>query len=244
MLPRPRPEADVVRDRLRALASGRLTDDDNGPTPTAPARAWVAPQALRPVVIAVLATALAVWIVVRTVSGGGTPSPVTLEPGTPIGSATAGPTAAATSPSPSGVVVVHVLGDVRRPGLVTLPLGSRVADAVDAAGGLRRGGSTGGLNLARTLVDGEQVVVSRDAVAAPVSGSSAGSGGGAAAGPVDLNSADAAALDSLPGVGPVLAERILAWRTEHGRFASVDQLREVAGIGARTFERLAPLVRV
>jgi competence protein ComEA len=144
------------------------------------------------------------------------------------------------SPAATGEVVVHVIGEVRRPGIVTLPAGSRVSDAVEAAGGLRRGGSSGGLNLARALVDGEQVVVGPDAPAEPARAAGPASPGS----PLDLNSATLEQLDGLPGVGPVLAGRILDWRTAHGRFAAVDQLREVSGIGARTFEQLAPLVRV
>jgi competence protein ComEA len=182
---------------------------------------------------------------------GGPPSTVEVVPGTPLPAASgvlvtstgASPTARSLSsptPSASGQVVVQVIGQVRRPGLVTLPLGARVADAVSAAGGLTRGGSSGGLNLARQVVDGEQIVVSPDAVAAPGSSGPTGS-----ADPVvDLNAATLSDLDSLPGVGPVMAGRILDWRTAHGRFTTVDQLREISGIGARTFERLRPRVRV
>jgi len=208
---------------------------------------------LRAVLIAVAATALAAWGVVHLTSGG-TPSALELVPGTPVasvsgvvpgpsGSASASGATAGVSPQASAadVVIVQVVGQVRRPGLVTLPRGSRVADALAAAGGLVRGGSSGGLNLARMVADGEQVVVSPDAVAAP---GPAVSDGGAASAVVDLNSATASDLDTLPGVGPVMAGRILDWRTAHGRFTSVDQLREVSGIGARTFERLKPHVRV
>jgi competence protein ComEA len=118
-----------------------------------------------------------------------------------------------------------------------------VADAIAAAGGLSKGGSSGELNLARPVVDGEQIVVSPDAppAAPPVS---AGGGTDPVSVVVDLNTATAAELDTLPGVGPVMSARILEWRAAHGRFASVDQLREISGIGARTFERLAPHVRV
>jgi len=200
------------------------------------------PGAAKPVLLAVAATALAAWLLLRTVTGGA-PTPVALVPGTPVpvvsGSAAAGPSASA-SPRPD--LVVHVVGEVRKPGLVRLPPGSRVADAIEAAGGLRAGGSSGALNLARALVDGEQVDVSREAQADPPP--AVGGSGGKPAGPVDLNTATLEQLDTLPGVGPVMAGRILDWRTQHGRFASVDQLREVSGIGDRTFERLAPLVTV
>jgi competence protein ComEA len=122
-----------------------------------------------------------------------------------------------------------------------------VADAIAAAGGAVPGAATARLNLARRLVDGEQVVVPGPGdpvapVAAPGPGGADGPGGPAAV--VDLNAATQAQLDALPGVGPVLAGRILAWRTEHGRFTRVDELGEVAGIGPKALERLRPLVTV
>ena len=136
-----------------------------------------------------------------------------------------------------GTLVVDVAGRVRRPGVVRLPFGARVEDALKAAGGRLPGVSLDSLNLARKLVDGEQVVVG-----------AAASGGGPAGGSVDalvdLNAADAAALDALPGIGPVLAQKIVDWRTAHGRFASVDQLREVGGIGESKFAALKAKVRV
>jgi competence protein ComEA len=157
------------------------------------------------------------------------------------------------SPSPSGAqVVVHVVGQVRRAGVVRLPAGSRVQDALAAAGGPRTAADLTAVNLARQLVDGEQVVVPKpgQVVALPSSpapGSTGpGSGGGAAGGgvPVDLNTASAEQLDALPGVGPVLAGRILDWRAQHGRFSSVDELGEVSGIGEKVLANLRPMVRV
>ena len=145
------------------------------------------------------------------------------------------PAAVSVSAPPAALLVVDVAGAVRHPGLVRLPPGSRVADALRAAGGLLPGATAGGLNLARKVADGEQVLVG---AAAPPGAA------GASAGPLDLNTATADDLDALPGVGPVLAERIVAWRTEHGSFTSVDQLREVSGIGPRKFDSLRPLVRV
>ena len=137
----------------------------------------------------------------------------------------------------AGAVVVDVAGKVRRPGLVRLPAGARVDDALRAAGGVRPGASLGLINLARRLVDGEQVLVGVDAP-------TAGAAGGPAAAGVDLNTADLAALDGLPGIGPVLAQHVLDWRAEHGRFNSVDQLREVPGIGESKFASLKNKVRV
>jgi competence protein ComEA len=137
-------------------------------------------------------------------------------------------------------VVVHVAGDVRRPGVVVLPAGARVADALEAAGGLARGGSLGSTNLARVLADGERVEIGATA-AEP---GAAVAGAGQASGPVNLNTATAEQLDALPGVGPVTAAKILAWRAEHGRFTVVDELAEVPGIGPKTLAELRPHVRV
>ncbi|GHH38740.1 hypothetical protein GCM10018775_18000 [Streptomyces umbrinus] len=148
------------------------------------------------------------------------------------------------------VVVVDVSGKVREPGLQRLPAGSRVADALRAAGGVRPGTDTEGLNRARLLVDGEQVVVGGPpAVAGPGAAGgpgAVGSGGAAAraaAAPVGLNTATLEQLDTLPGVGPVLAQHIIDYRTQHGGFRSVDELREVNGIGDRRFADLQNLVR-
>jgi competence protein ComEA len=143
-----------------------------------------------------------------------------------------------------------VRGKVRSPGVITLPVGSRVVDAIDAAGGMRPGASTGELNLARLLVDGEQVAVgvrerSQSVTAAtdtPSSdGAAADSGGGQL---VDLNTATAAELETLPGIGPVLAGRIVQWRTDNGPFTDVEILGEVSGIGDALMAQLRPLVRV
>jgi competence protein ComEA len=134
-------------------------------------------------------------------------------------------------------IVVSVVGRVASPGLVTLAEGARVADALREAGGPAAGTDLGALNLARRLADGEQIYVG---VPAPPGtepiGAPAGQPG--VADQVDLNSASLTALDTLPGVGPVTAQRILDWRTEHGRFDSVNQLREIDGIGPSRFAKL------
>jgi len=158
-----------------------------------------------------------------------------------------------------GEVVVHVVGRVRRPGVVRLPQGSRVEQAVTAAGGARSDADLSRVNLARPLVDGEQVVVPRPGEpVAPADGAPRAVAGGTArssgpgpgvdgqggAPPVDINTATATELDTLPGVGPVLAQRIVDWRAQNGRFTSVDELSEVSGIGDAVLARLRPLVRL
>ncbi|MET8681592.1 ComEA family DNA-binding protein [Streptomyces sp. NPDC004647] len=155
-------------------------------------------------------------------------------------------------------IVVDVTGKVRKPGIQRLPAGSRVADALRAAGGVRPGTETGPLNRARILNDGEQVVVGGPAPAGSVGTGSAGTGtagtGGsgaaagagppdAATGPISLSTATVEQLDTLPGVGPVLAQHILDYREQNGGFSSVDQLRDVDGIGDRRFADLRPLVQ-
>jgi competence protein ComEA len=166
----------------------------------------------------------------------------------PSGSARSGAGLAASSVSAAGstLLVVDVAGKVHRPGVYRLPSGARVEDAVRAAGGFLRGVDPVTVNLARKLSDGEQVVIG---VAGSAAVASAGPAGpdlapGAATGPLDLNSATLAQLDGLPGVGPVLAQHILDWRTGHGRFDSVDQLNGVSGIGDSKFADLRPLVTV
>ena len=158
---------------------------------------------------------------------------------------------------PVGGVVVHVVGQVARAGVYHLAAGARIADAIEAAGGGTRSADLSAVNLARVVVDGEQVHVPRPGESVvPPPGSSGGaapggsSAGGAAGsgnpagagGTVSLNSADLTALDTLPGVGPVLAQRILDWRTEHGRFTSVEELGEVSGIGEKLLSQLTAKV--
>nr|WP_307804893.1 ComEA family DNA-binding protein [Streptomyces sp. VRA16 Mangrove soil] len=149
------------------------------------------------------------------------------------------------APSAAVGIVVDVSGKVRRPGIHRLPAGSRVADALRAAGGVRPGTDTAGLNRARLLTDGEQVLVGAPAGmgVAPPGGGTTGNPAAAPAGPISLNTADVEQLDTLPGVGPVLAQHIVDYRTRHGGFRSVDELREVNGIGDRRFEDLQNLVR-
>jgi competence protein ComEA len=141
-------------------------------------------------------------------------------------------------------VVVDVVGKVRRPGVYRLPDGSRVDDALTAAGGALPGVDLSQLNLASKLTDGEQIAVGMPGAASAVGVPGTGAASGAAAAPVDLNTATVQQLDTLPGVGPVLAQRIVDWRTQHGRFDSVDQLQEVNGIGPSRLADMRPLVTV
>src|SRR6201991_4461306 len=171
----------------------------------------------------------------------------------------ASPTPGPAPPSAAGPVVVSVVGLVHKPGLVTLAPGARTADALTAAGGALDGADLIGLNMARRVTDGEQIIVG--IAAAPgqpaAMGSSVGSGPAAAqgdnppadgkpsapAGLVDLNAATVEELDALPGIGPVTAAAIIAWRDANGRFTSVDQLGDVDGIGPARLEKLRDLVR-
>lgn len=163
--------------------------------------------------------------------------------------------ATAAGATPQAELVVHVVGQVASPGLVRLKAGARVADAIESAGGATRTADLTAMNLARALVDGEQVFVPKPGEQPPAAlapqvpgGAAAGNGSGSAGGPatglVNLNTADLDALDSLPGVGPVLAQRIVDWRTEHGRFTSVEELGEVSGIGDKMLSELRPRVTV
>lgn len=138
-------------------------------------------------------------------------------------------------PAPS-TVVVHVSGAVASPGLVELPEGSRVHDAISSAGGPVADADTGSINLARVLVDGEHVVV-------PLWGEQIATDSKvAASGPISLSSADQGALDGLPGIGPSLAKRIIDWRETHGPFAAVEDVLAVPGIGESTLEHFRELV--
>lgn len=179
------------------------------------------------------------------------------------GAAGAGAGPGASSTPDAGRVLVHVLGAVRRDGVVELPATSRVGDAIDRAGGATDDADLDRLNLARVLTDGERLYVPRvgqddvpdalgpvtggDTTGSPGSGAGTGAGGaatGADAAVVDLNTADLAALETLPGIGPGLAGRIIAWRDEHGRFTSIEDLLDVSGIGDLRFAELRDRVRV
>jgi competence protein ComEA len=183
---------------------------------------------------------------VEPVPGAGPPVasvPAAVDPGGAVGvTGAAGGTAA---PAPSGaVIVVAVTGRVRRPGLVRLPAGARVADALDAAGGVLPGTDIAFLNLARRVADGELVVVGLTPPPGVAPSGDGAVGEAPGGGPVNLNTAGLVELQTLPGVGPVLAQRILDYRQAHGGFRSVADLRQVSGIGDARFAQLKDLVTV
>jgi competence protein ComEA len=227
--------------------------------------AGLVPQTLRgrvalgPGAVAVLAVlvaaglAVTAWLVLRSdatevaatpiepVTDAVSATPLVAAPGAPAPAS--GPSGTSAGPgSPSVELVVDVAGKVRRPGIVVLPAGSRVVDALEAAGGARRGVRLTALNLARPLVDGEQVLVGATPAAGVAASAPPPGAGGSVPTMVSLNSADRAALEELPEVGPVTAQAILDWRAAHGGFRAVDELLEVDGIGEATLARIAPHV--
>lgn len=177
------------------------------------------------------------------------------------------PSPQATTPGPAPAsLAAHVIGEVHRPGLVVLAAGARVDDAITAAGGLTSRADPGDLNFAQPLQDGQQVVVgsssepggevrgpgSSTAASSTDAGTAGGTGAsGAPTGPatagataVNINTASAAELEELPGVGPVTAQKIITWREQNGGFASLEQLMDVPGIGAKTYAEIAPRARI
>jgi competence protein ComEA len=199
-------------------------------------------------VAAVVAVALGAHLLgVGGGGGGAQPAGLTVDPG-----AGGGPSAFRESRGSSAEVLVQVAGEVAHPGVYRVPAGARVNDAVQRAGGLTRRADQAGVNLVARVQDGQQVIVPRrgaggGAVASAGSagggvGAGGGAGGGPSGGPVSLSSATVAQLDALDGIGPTLAQRIVDYRQAHGGFRSVDQLRDVSGIGDKRFEALRKAV--
>lgn len=264
-------DTDATTDTIDAADAGDTEDSESGVAPDTALSKWLPdttegqqPAWLNAIradpgrvgvlalaTLGVLAVLITVFVVLRD-----RPAPVmsaNLPPVQMVSSSAPTPEGAA------GPVVVSVVGLVHKPGLVTLSSGARIADALTAAGGALDGADLIGLNMARRVADGEQIVVG---IAAPAGqpttmGSSVstaeangaaepavGGGGQTPSGPLDLNTATVEQLDALPGVGPVTAEAIVSWRNANGQFTSVDQLGEVDGIGPARLEKLRGLVRV
>ena len=174
-------------------------------------------------------------------SAGTAPAPAVNDAAVPA----AASSSASASASPSAVLIIDVTGAVRRPGVFEFAPGDRVVDAVQRAGGARETADLTLLNLAAPLVDGQQILVPKRGAATTTTTAGTGSTTtGSTGGMVNINTADEATLETLNGIGPVLAASIVAYRTEHGPFASVDQLDEVSGIGPATLEDLRSQVTV
>lgn len=205
------------------------------------------------VVIAVLALGLTLFSIMRAQSQ---TLPLAVTQAAPPASSQAPPSQAPSAPAASAArLEIHVTGAVRKPGVVLLEPGARVHDALDAAGGVRKGVKTGTLNLAQPLTDGQQVFVGSGKEESGVrsgaqgsggtaSSAAGGSGAGTGSGLINLNTASATELEQLPGVGPVMAGKIVDWRASHDRFSAVTELQEIDGVGPKTYARLAPLVTV
>ncbi|CAB4338255.1 MAG: hypothetical protein F2839_03935 [Actinobacteria bacterium] len=186
----------------------------------------IAKPIIRLAIVGLIAVLGSIWLA--------RPSAIVAQVATPAVGATAQTPGVATQSDSSGnVVVVDVEGDVDRPGLQRLPVGSRVADAIAAAGGLRKQGELGAINLAARLEDGQLLVIGAVAL-----------DGGTVDTRVSLNKGTLSDLDSLPGVGPVLAGRIISWREKNQRFSSIDELREVPGIGPKLFDNISSLIKL
>lgn len=195
------------------------------------------------VVLVLVALGIAVLVSAMSASGGTHTVIEAPGPGSSNGLSDAG--AELVEQPQTAVIFVHILGEVRRPGLVRLRDGDRVVDAVAAAGGYTELADRDFLNLARFVSDGEQLVVFAEGEAPSADGGGASGGqSGASNGKVNLNLADGAALETLPRVGPALAARILQWRETNGRFRSIEDLMSVSGIGEKTFAGLRDLVTV
>lgn len=206
--------------------------------------------------VGIVAVLVTVFTVVRD-----KPPPVMSANLPPVQMVSSGSPTPSGAPAPAQPVVVSVVGLVHKPGLVTLDPGARIADALGAAGGALDGADLLGLNMARRVADGEQIIVgiapapgeptamgssvAADHTATASTGAKAPADGAAAPGAVvDLNTATVEQLDTLPGIGPVTASAIVAWRDANGPFSSVEQLGDVDGIGPARLEKLRDLVRV
>ncbi|MEV8215513.1 ComEA family DNA-binding protein [Leifsonia sp. NPDC077715] len=208
-----------------------VTDADAPERRSASVRVGVGAAVVLVILVAV------VGVLVSAAAQGGSEVPVEARP-----SELASSLPASTESAGGATLLVHVTGAVRKPGIASLPAGSRVLDAVAAAGGLTEDADPAAVNLARPLVDGEQLVVLR--VGEAPAPAAAPGGTVAAGGTVNLNTATQADLETLPRIGPALAQRILDWRQANGRFAAVTDLLKVSGIGQKLFDGLKDRVAV
>jgi len=218
--------AEIARRRLAQLAASFEAEIPRGkPDDPVVVRRRVSAAHLRVLVtVAVAAGVLLTWWLLSERPRTSSPDAVSLSSGA------AAPGSASPSPTTAGELVIDVVGKVKHPGIVTLPAGSRVHDAIAEAGGLRGKVDASTLNMARVLTDGEQIIVGMEPVASPPAGGAASAAGAK----ISLGTATLEQLDTLPGIGPVTAQAILDHRTEHGPFTSVDDLLDVRGIGEAT----------
>jgi len=193
------------------------------------------------VVIAAMLAGVGLWYtrsLPKPIQIAETPAPAAPAPAFPLAS---GATASAGASATPAELMVDVAGLVRKPGVYAFEPGARVIDAIRQAGGARPGADLTLLNLAAPLADGQQILVQKEGAGAPGTGGLPGVGGTTL---ININTADETTLETLNGVGPSLATAIIQYRTEHGPFASVDQLDDVSGIGPATLEKLRPQVTV
>ena len=221
----------VAEQRLRKILEAR----SEAAAPSEPAELLFEPpqDAVKPIAKLIVVTLCVVGLLVWLNRPTTLTNPAVNSPGIPISVAPTPADSMATDLNTFDQIVIDVKGDVNSPGLVTLRAGSRVADAIAAAGGLAIDADVSSINLAERLSDGQMIYV----------GQSQSSGIGADR-RVNLNLATAAELDTLPGVGPVMAGRIIAWRDLNQRFHTIEQLQEVPGIGSKVFKNLKPLIKV
>lgn len=246
-------DLDLARERP-VLASGSAGPARAAPAPrTFPAQAAQAGRRALDFTREHLAAVVVVllvgcgWTAYSLLQARSAPVALAATPTVLAGPAATAPPTPMLMPTPMPTVLVHVLGAVRRPGVVELPEGARVADVIAAAGGLKDAADPGELNLAAVVADGSQLVIgtrSKPRGELRSDGTQAGLGGGGPTPRVSLNTATLEQLDTLPGVGPVTARKILEWRQQHGRFNAVTELQEVDGIGPKTYGDIAANVRV
>jgi len=219
----------TVEERIRALWSSRPDDDfEYVPASYTFSTSTSTRRTLTKFVVAAIsATGIFIWLNRPQIQE----TPRVIASGTPI--------AAASIAVTSTNIVIDVEGKVRYPGLRTLPSDARVADAIAASGGTLPGVPKGTVNLAARLSDGQLLIVGQVSESGIASGDQ---GNSSSTNRVSLNSATESDFESLPGVGPVLASRILSWRTQHGSFSSIDDLQNVPGIGPKVFANLASYV--